>query len=300
MVKEKLAELLKQLKDLTSDKSPLVMASSEGILFINGQKIELQNVLMQHVMESLSNLQLGSIDIEPDYSAEEIVILINILTQKEHVIGVDQIKTYFKDKNITHIIPRFASYKLVKEDEKVVKGKGAINISDLPPGIIEKFSQDLGRGEVAKLIKGSDAYYKTVAHDPVFLSGFVYDAAEKKNNIEELEKILWLVGDYLISEISSAKEEELNRKILDEFMKRLLDLWKNKADKNWKEAVHKNITAISAGLELKGLLVLYGKHKKEMENVLNKIKSILEALPQESQLYKKTKEKLEKLSLNIV
>ena len=53
--------------------------------------------------------------------------------------------------------------------------------------------------------------------------------------------------------------------------------------------MHKNITAISAALELKGLLMLYKKHKKEFESVLDKIKSILESLPPESQLYKETK-----------
>ena len=289
MFKEKLAEVMGQLKNLTSGSKSLVMASSEGVLFINGEKVELKNSLMQHFMRALSELKLGSIDIEPAVSVEEITILVNILNQKENVRGVDQIKDYFKGKNITSIIPRFAAYKLVKEDETVVKEKGTINISDLPPEVFEKFSQDLGKGEVARTIKGSDMNYKTVAHDPVFLSGFVYNAAEKKNTVEELEKILWSVGDYLISEISTAKEEELNRKLIEEFKKRLLALWKNKKDKDWEEALHKNITAISAALELKGLLMLYKKHKKEFESVLDKIKSILESLPPESQLYKETK-----------
>ena len=289
MFKEKLAEVMGQLKNLTSGSKSLVMASSEGVLFINGEKVELKNSLMQHFMRALSELKLGSIDIEPAVSVEEITILVNILNQKENVRGVDQIKDYFKGKNITSIIPRFAAYKLVKEDETVVKEKGTINISDLPPEVFEKFSQDLGKGEVARTIKGSDMNYKTVAHDPVFLSGFVYKTAEKTNTVEELEKILWSVGYYLISEISTAKEEELNRKLIEEFKKRLLALWKNKKDKDWEEALHKNITAISAALELKGLLMLYKKHKKEFESVLDKIKSILESLPPESQLYKETK-----------
>ncbi len=289
MFKEKLAEVMEQLKNLTSGNKSLVMASSEGVLFINGEKVELKNSLMQHFMKALSELKLGSVDIEPAASVEEITILINILNQKENVRGVDQLKDYFKNKNITSIIPRFAAYKLVKEDETVVKDKGTINISDLPPEILEKFSQDLGKGEVAKAIKGSDANYKTVAHDPIFLSGFVYNTVEKKNSVEELERILWFVGDYLIGEISTAKEEEINRKLIEEFKKRLLALWENKKDKNWEAAVHKNITAISAALELKGLLILYKKHKKEFEGALNKIKSILESLPPESQLYKEAK-----------
>lgn len=290
--KERLAETVRQLKLLTSNNRSLIMSGVEGVLFVNGQKIELKSRLMERFMESLSVLQLGSVDIEPDFTPEDIVILINILNQKEHMRGVDQIKDYLRKKNITHIIPQFASYKLVKENEKIVKERGTINVSDLPRGVIDKFSQDLGSGQASKFIKEGSVSYKTVAHDPVFLSGFVYDFAEKKNTVEELENVLWLVGDYLIDEISTTKEEGVNRKLLEEFKIRLLSLWENKKDSNWHETIHKNITAISAALELKGLIILYKKHKNGMASALKKINSILETLPQESQLYKKTKEEM--------
>ena len=291
--KERLVETMRQLKDLTSNSRSLVIASLEGLLLVNGQKVEAKNILMQRFIESLFNLQLGSLDIEPGASADEIVTLINALNQTTTSRGTEKIKDYFKSKNVTHIIPRLTAYKLVKEDEKVVRAKGSINISDLPPEIVEKFSQSLNRGEAAKFIRENDVNYRALTHDPVFLSGFVYDNSKKKNTIEELEKVLWVIGDYLISEISTAKEEELNRKLLDEFKDKLLSLWEDKKDKNWKGAIHKNITAISSALELKGLMVLYKKHKKEAEKVLSGINSILETLPPESQLYKKTKEELE-------
>lgn len=293
--KERLNETIKQLKLLTSNNTSLIMSGVEGVLFVNGQKIELKSRLMERFMESLSALQLGSVDIEPDFTPEDIVILINILNQKEHMRGVDQIKDYLLKKNITHVIPRFASYKLVKEDEKIVRGKGAINVSDLPQEVVNKFSQDLGSGQASKFLREGNVNYKAVAHDPVFLSGFVYDFAEKKNTVEELENILWLVGSYLIDEISTSKEEEINYKLLEEFKTRLLSLWENKKDKIWHETLRKNITAISAALELKGLILLYKKHKKEMVSAFKKINSILETLPQESQLYKKTKEEISAL-----
>jgi hypothetical protein len=290
--KERLAETVKQLKLLTSNNRSLVISGVEKILFVNGLKIELKNRLMERFMESLSVLQFGSIDIEPDFTPEDIVILINILDQKEHMRGADQIKDYLRKKNITRIIPQFASYKLVKKDEKIVKEKGTINISDLPQEVLDKFFQDLSSGQASKFMKEGSANYKAAAHDPAFLSGFVHNFTEKKNTTEDLKNILWLVGDYLIDEISTAKEEEASRRLLEEFKTKLVSLWENKKDKDWHETIHKNITAISAALELRGLLLLYKKHRKGMAGALKKIDSILETLPQESPLYKKTREDL--------
>ncbi|MFH1552962.1 MAG: hypothetical protein ABID83_04925 [Candidatus Omnitrophota bacterium] len=295
--KDKLTETAKQLKLLTSNNTSLIMSGMGGVLFVNEQKIELKSRPMERFLESLNILQLGSVDIEPDFTPEDIIVLIDILNQKAHMSGVDQIKEYLQKNNITHIVPLFVSYKLVKEDEKIVKEKGAINVSDFPQDVIDKFSQDLGSGQVPKFIKEGNAGYNAIAHDPVFLSGFVNDFVEKKNTVEELENVLWLVGDYLIEEISTAREEVTNRKILDEFKTRLLSLWENKKEKNWHEAIHKNMTAISAALELKGLIHLYKKHKKGMQSALKKINSIMETLSQESRLYKKTKEDIDKLKL---
>lgn len=290
--KEKLAETVKHLKLLTSNNKSLVISGVEGILFINGQKMELSSRPMERFMQSLSDLQLGSVSIEPDFTPEDINVLINVLNQTGHMRGVDQIKDYFRKKNITHVIPLFASYKLVKEDEEIVKERGTMNVSELPKEVIDKFSQDLSGGQVSKGIREGNANYKTVAHDPEFLSGFVYSIAEKKNTVEELERVLWLMGDYLIDEISTAREEEINRKLLEEFKIKLLSLWEKKKDEKWHETIHKNVLAISAALELKGLMLLYKKHKKGMDRALKKIKSIMESLPQDSQLYNKTKEEL--------
>ena len=107
------------------------------------------------------------------------------------------------------------------------------------------------------------------------------------NTTEELEKVLWLVGDYLIGEVSTAKEEEINRKLLEELKERLVALWAGKKDKIWIDALDKNVTAISAALELRGLTLLYEKHKKGMASALRKIRAVIKTLPQDSQLYKK-------------
>jgi hypothetical protein len=106
---------------------------------------------------------------------------------------------------------------------------------------------------------------------------------------EDMEKVLWLMADYLIDEIGSFKEENLNRGVLEEVKAKLLAKWEGKPEqKELSEHVEKTYKIINTALQLKGLLALYKKHKKSMDTAAKKINGILKNLPQESQLYQKT------------
>lgn len=295
--KEKARQVFAEITKFMRNKQSLILSESEGVfLIINGEKIEAKDSLIKHFVESFHSLQLGSLDLEPGLSVEELVLLIRLLSQGEHPMGETQIKEYLRQSGAMHIIPRFATYKLVEENEKIVKDGGVLSVEDIPLDFISRFSEDFIKGEVPQNLKKNEKAYLILAHNPKFLSGLVFDLSKEADKTEELAKILWLIGDYLISEISTVREEEINRKILNELKERLLYLLQERPDKaRWKDEIEKMFVTISAALELKGLILLYKKHKKELEAVVNKLVDILETLPFESQIYKKTKEDLEKI-----
>jgi len=109
-------------------------------------------------------------------------------------------------------------------------------------------------------------------------------------------KILWLIADYLVDEVSTVRQEEINHKVLNELKDRVLILWEEKKVKMpLTEEMHKTFTVINAALQIKGLISLYKRHKKELETITNKLKDIINTLPPESQLYCKVKEELNKI-----
>ena len=56
------------------------------------------------------------------------------------------------------------------------------------------------------------------------------------------------------------------------------------------EEAHKTFTVINAALQIKGLISLYKRHKKELGGLIDKLKNIIKTIPPESQLYQKVKE----------
>jgi deoxyribodipyrimidine photolyase-like uncharacterized protein len=140
--------------------------------------------------------------------------------------------------------------------------------------------------------------YRTLAHDASFLSGLVFDNFKANNSPEELEKILWLVGDYLIDEIGSTKQERMNSKILEELKDKLLKLCETHQEKNkCHECVNTTFVKINSTLQIEGLITLYEKHKKSTENIFKKLKDLMDTISQDSLLYAKAKERLEKIGL---
>lgn len=294
--KEKAKEVFAEIVPLMEGKRSLVLSEVEGVFLVNGEKIALKNSLVSNLAECIRNLKLGSLDLEPGLSLEELELLVGFMNLKTHALGEAHVREYFKEKGATHIIPRFATYRLVGEDEKIVKEGETLKLDDIPKEIISRFAEDLKKGMVGGQLEKKEKEYGVLAHDATFLSGMMSDLTKDAGSTEEIGKVLWLVGDYLIDEISTAKEKELNRKVLEDLQKQLLVFWEQKKD--WatgKEDIEKTFVAIGAALELKGLLLLYKKHKKELEGVAKKLGSILETLPSESLIHKKTKEKLEKI-----
>ncbi|MFA7255624.1 MAG: hypothetical protein WC133_05970 [Candidatus Omnitrophota bacterium] len=294
--KEKAKEVFAEIGPLMEGKQSLILSEVEGMFLINGEKIELKNSLVASLAERIRNLKLGSLDLEPGLTLEELELLIGFLNLKTHALGEEHIREYFKEKGAPHVIPRFATYRLVGEDEKIVKEGETLKIDDIPKEIISRFAEDLKKGRVGEQLEKKEKEYGVLAHDSTFLSGLMSDLTKDAGSKEEVGKILWLVGDYLIDEISTAKEKELNYKVLEDLQKQLLVFWEQKKDRvTGKEDIEKTFVAIGAALELKGLLLLYKKHKKELEGVAKKLSAILETLPPESLIHKKTKEKLEKI-----
>lgn len=294
--KEKTKEVFAEIVPLMEGKRSLILSEVEGMFLINGEKIELKNSLISNLAERIRNLKLGSLDLEPGLSVEELELLAGFLNLKAQALSETHIREYFSQKGATHIIPRFATYRLVGENEKIVKEGETMKIDDIPAEIIRRFAEDLKKGMIGPHLEKKEKEFGILAHDSKFLSNLALDLVKEVASAEEAEKILWKIGDYLIDEISTAKEETLNEKILEDLKSRLLASWEQKKDrKPSREGIEKTFVAISAALELKGLLLLYKKHKKELETVARKLAAILETLPPESQIYQKTKEKLEKM-----
>lgn len=294
MVKEKFKNTYKEISDfIENNKRSVVLAKSADMLLINGEKIDSSDKLMTKFIDCFFELQLGSIELEPHIRAEDFDFFIRLLCQKEHIYGADRIKQFLSDKKVSHVVARAATFKLVREDEDIVKKGEFINVEDLSPEILEKFSKDFIGGKVTENLKKADAHYKVAAHNPVFLAGLASDLLKDKSAPQDLEKILWSLADYLIDEIGTAKEEEMNRKVLEDVKKKLLSMWQDKPEKKYAiQHFEKTYAVISSALQLKELVSVYKRHKKEVESTVSKIKKIMEGLPVDSQLYQKTKEGL--------
>jgi len=292
LVKEKSRMVFAEVNRVIEEERSLTFAESGDIFLVNGTEVEVKDIMRQFT-DNFHNLQLGSLKLESGLDLEEFGVFIRLLSRTERLSGDKQIKQYLKERGVNHIVPLFASYRLVKEDERIIKEGGILNLQQVPAEIIEQFCRDLNKGEVANQIEKQERIYQLLAHDPDFLSRQAFDLVRNKDDPKELEKILWLIGDYLIGEVGTAKKEEINRKILNELESRLLSLWEREKDKaEWKEAIQEVFTKINAALELKGLTLLYQKHKKGLETAAEKLKGILDAIPAQSQLYLKAKENL--------
>lgn len=294
--KEKLNQVFEEIRQQTPGNQSLILSEREGFLLINGEKVETRNSLIERFASSLRGLKLGSLDLEPGLTVEELMILVQLLSLKAHSREEISVKDYLEQKSARHVIPRFATYKLVEENEKIVKEGGILSVEDIPPEIISQFTQDLRKGEVPQKLEKKEKEYLALAHDAKFLSGLAWNTTQEAKSPEEFTKVLWLIGDYLINEISTAKQEELHVKILEDLKKNLFTFWEKKPEQaRWKNEIEETFSAISATLELKGLLLLYKKHSKELEGVAKKLSKILETLPPESRIFKKTLEDLKKI-----
>ncbi|MEI6831562.1 MAG: hypothetical protein WCK61_02535 [Candidatus Omnitrophota bacterium] len=297
VIKVKVKEVFGEIINFISDNGTLVFSESpEATLLVNGEELKSEDSLMARFIQNFRNLKIGSIDLMPQLTIDEFYVFIELLNNTDKLKEEGSIKEFLKAKKAVHIIPSFASYKLINEHESIIKDNSAIRIEDLPPEVIKNFNLDLNIGEVNKKIKEGDQIYQVLAHDPETLSHAVIDYIKDKEQPDELTKILWLIGDYLINEIKSAKQEEINRRVLNELKDRLLISWEEKQVKPLlTEEMHKTFMALNAVIQIKGLFSLYKKHKKELAALIDKLKNIIKDLPLESQLYRKVKEEWDRI-----
>jgi len=297
VVKAKAKEVFGEIINFISDNGTLVFSESpEATLLVNGEELKSEDSLMARFIQNFRNLKIGSLSLIPQLTLNEFCVFIDLLNNADRWKEEGKVKEFLKARNVTHIVPSFATYKLVNEHEAIVKDGSVIKIKNLPPEAIQKFALDLNSGEVNKKLKEGDQIYQILAHDPETLSHKVIDYVKDKDQADELTKILWLIGDYLIDEINSAKQEEINHKVLNELKDRVLILWEEKQVKMpLTEEAHKTFTAINAALQIKSLISLYKRHRKELATLIDKLKDIIKTIPPESQLYRKVKEEWDKI-----
>jgi len=282
-------EVLSEIEKVTLKNTSLILSAQGNLTFINGEELEVRDGLSKNFMSDLAKLKIGSLDLEPGLTMDELDALMLLLIGSSKLAGVEQAKEFLAEHHAKHIIPVFASYKMVQEDEQIVKEGEVVNIDQLPPEAAESFSSDLQHG----IIKD-----KTLAHNPLFLCGVFNDLIQTINTPEDLLKAIWVIGEYLIDEISTATEMEVNRKVLEQLQAHLLARLEQKENKEeWKKTIEKSFEKIIAALQLKKFILLYKKHKKQLEAVSKKICSLLQHIPEDSKLYQKTKEELKKVGI---
>ena len=294
--KEKVIDVFAMIERLMIKEKALTLSEAGEIFLVNGEKIDARDAMVNRMIQNFRNLKISSIDLVSGIDIAEFVIFINLLSQAKKLSGVADVKNYLDSKGARHIVPRFVTYKLIKEGEKVVKEEKVVTETEISPDAQGRFLQDLKNGGVDGHLKEEKKDYQSLAHDPTLLFKFICSLIEKNSSVEEIVKILWLIGDYLINEVITAREEDANRRILAEVKDRFFYFLEKRDDKVcWQEAVKKTFDEIDMALELKGLAVIYKKHKKELEILTIKINKKMKALPAAGRAYMRTKEELGKI-----
>ena len=297
VVKKKTTDVFTEINTI-SDNQPIVFSELDGVFLVNDEVINQNNRMIEQLVQSFRWLGIGSLNLEPGMKQEEFNALVWLWGNSKKFQGIDEVKKYFGEKGVTHIIPYFATYKMVKEDEVVVKEAEVLKLGDVPGAAREQFLQHLNKGSVVSQIKAGDKLCQFLAHEPTFLTEKTLESVKDQDNPETLEKLLWAIGSYLIEETTTASTEAANRRVINELKDSLLGSWeKNEGKAHLKKDADRILTGISAALQVKGLTLLYKKHKKGLESTTKKLKKIYETLPEQSVLRQKTQEDLQKLGV---
>lgn len=153
--------------------------------------------------------------------------------------------------------------------------------------VVSMFSADLRNGVIKD---------KLLMHDPIFLCRVLTNLSQAINTMEELSRVIWTIGEFLIDDISSAKGVEANRKICAQLNNHLITQWEQKESKaQGKKIIEESFVKIIAALQIKKYILSYLKHKKGLEAVLKKIKNMLKDVPEDNVLYQQIKNELRKI-----
>ena len=120
--------VLAEIEKITSRKDSLILSSQESLTFMNGEQLEVRDGLSKKFMGDLAKLKIGSLDLEPGLTLDELDALMLLLISSAKLSGVEQVKDFLDEHHVKHIIPVFAGYKLVQEDEQIVKEGAVVNI----------------------------------------------------------------------------------------------------------------------------------------------------------------------------
>jgi len=149
---------------------------------------------------------------------------------------------------------------------------------------VSMFSSDLRKGVISD---------KLLMRDPVFLCKVLTDLTQAISTVEELSKIIWIIGGFLIEDISSVKDVEVNRKMCEKLNNHLVAQWEQKeSQEQGVKIIKESFVKIIAALQIKKYILSYVKHKKSLEAVLKKIKNMLKDVPEDNVLYQQIKNEL--------
>ena len=152
---------------------------------------------------------------------------------------------------------------------------------------VSMFSSDLRKGVISD---------KLLMRDPVFLCKVLTDLTQAISTVEELSKIIWIIGGFLIEDISSVKDVEVNRKMCEKLNNHLVAQWEQKESQaQGVKIIKESFVKIIAALQIKKYILSYVKHKKSLEAVLKKIKNMLKDVPENNVLYQQIKNELRKI-----
>lgn len=152
---------------------------------------------------------------------------------------------------------------------------------------VSLFSSDLRNGVIRD---------KLLMRDPMFLCKVLTNLSQAINTVEELSKIIWIIGEFLIDDISSTKEVETKRKICEQLNNHLVDQWDQKENKEQgRKIIEESFAHVIAALQVKKYMLAYIKHKKGLEAILKKINKMLKDVPADNVLYQQIKTELRKI-----
>jgi len=153
--------------------------------------------------------------------------------------------------------------------------------------VVSLFSSDLRNGVIRD---------KLLMHDPVFLCKVLTNLSQAINTMEELSRIIWTIGKFLIDDVSMIKEIEAKRKICEQLNNHLIAQWEREESKEQgKKIIEESFIQIIAALQMKKYILAYIKHKKGLEAVLKKINKMLKDVPEDNVLYRQIKNELRKI-----
>ncbi|MBU0713981.1 MAG: hypothetical protein KJ964_01325 [Verrucomicrobia bacterium] len=168
----------------------------------------------------------------------------------------------------------------------VLKSGGQVN-SGPSPEVVGLFSSDLRNGVIRD---------KLLMRDPMFLCKVLTNLTQAINTMEELSRIIWTIGEFLISDISLTKEIEANRKVCEQLNNHLVAQWQQKESKEQgKKIIEESFAKIITAIQIKKYIFAYIKHKKGLEVVLKKINKMLKDVPEDNVLYQQIKNELRKI-----